>query len=104
MGKIATEKEVRDVLVEKVRFEQIFEKQVRKPPSRCLGEEHQKRDSLSKGSAWKHSGTMEQQQRYPGGRKAVSEEERNGRRDGRAKGGPSRQRPRRVWPGIWPLC
>lgn len=40
MGKIAIGKEVRDVLIEKVRFEQIFEKGVRKPPSRCLGEEH----------------------------------------------------------------
>jgi len=40
VGKIAIGKEVRDVLVEKVRFEQIFEKGVRKPPSRCLGEEH----------------------------------------------------------------
>lgn len=40
MGKIAIEKEVRDVLIEKVRFEQIFQKGVRKPPNRCLGEEH----------------------------------------------------------------
>lgn len=40
MGKTAIEEVVREILIEKVRFEQRFEKGARKPPSRCLGEEH----------------------------------------------------------------
>lgn len=46
-GKIATEKEVRDVLIEKVRFEQIFEKGMKVSGRRAPRREN----SLSKDSA-----------------------------------------------------
>ena len=86
---------------EKVRFEQRFEKGARKPPSRCLGEEHPGERAKALHGSTPAQWSNNKDARVAGGqwvmRRGAGEEigEIKGTRLCKAL---------KVWPGIWLLC